>query len=203
MREHVLVPYPDTLEREPTATHCRSTLLVTSIQALKRHGHYDRYVRAISPRHLQEIVSSSGAGVWIPIDVGVAHYAACDTLDLPPDEILALGGEVVHALQRTVIGSVLKSTTSGIGISPLAGIEKFASVRARSIKGGGVRVIRFGPKDVRVDFVGEPFAAIRYFRVGYRGFLQAGCEFFSRRVIVAELEAFRSPTTLGYRIAWV
>ena len=66
-----------------------------------------------------------------------------------------------------------------------------------------MRVVRFGPKDVRVDFVGEPFAAIRYFRVAYRGFLQAGCELFSRRVNVAELDSFRSASTLAYRIAWV
>lgn len=69
--------------------------------------------------------------------------------------------------------------------------------------GGGARLVRLGPKDVRIDFVGERFAEVRYFRVAYRGFIQAGCEFFFRRAVVAELEAFRSPTTLGYRIAWV
>jgi hypothetical protein len=31
----------------------------------------------------------------------------------------------------------------------------------------------------------------------------AGLLVFSRRAVVAELEKFRSPTTLGYRIAWV
>jgi hypothetical protein len=202
MQEHVIVPFPDTLAAEPTATHCRSTLLISSMQAVKRHGHYDRYVRAIDPRRLDSILSSA-AGVWIPIDVGVAHYAACDALDLSADETLAIGGEVVRALQKTFIGSVVRSASSGMGISPLTGLEKFTSVRARSIKGGGARVVRCGPKDVRIEFKGEPFAAIRYFRIAYRGFIQAGCEFFSRRVVVAELEAFRSATTLGYRIAWV
>ncbi len=202
MLEHVLVPYPDTLAREPTATHCRSTLLVTSQQALKRHGYYEKYVRVLPPRRLDEIVSS-GSGVWLPIEVGIAHYQACDALDIPMDEQLVLGGEVVHVMQKTFLGSVLKSASAGMGISPLTGLEKFTSLRARSVKGGGARVMRFGPKDVRIDFVGEPFAAIRYFRVAYRGFIQAGCEFFSRRVVVAELDAFRSPSTLGYRIAWV
>jgi hypothetical protein len=42
---------------------------------------------------------------------------------------------------------------------------------------------------------GLPVSAIRYFRIAYRGFIQAGCEFFARRVVVA--------TTLAYRIAWV
>jgi hypothetical protein len=109
----------------------------------------------------------------------------------------------VRALQRTFIGTVLKSASSGIGITALTGLEKFTSIYSRSIKGGGARVVRFGPKDVRIDFVGQPFAHIPYFRTAYRGFIQAGCEFFSRRVVVAELDTFRSASTLAYRIAWV
>jgi hypothetical protein len=202
MREQVIVPYPDTLAKEPIATACRSTLLFTSLQAIKRHGYYDRYVQALSPRHLDTILSSA-AGVWLPIDVGIAHYAACDSLDIPLDEQLAIGGEVVRAMQKTFLGGVLKSASSGIGISPITGLEKFTTLRSRSVQGGGARLVRLGPKDVRIDFVGERFAEVRYFRVAYRGFIQAGCEFFSRRAVVAELEAFRSPTTLGYRIAWV
>jgi hypothetical protein len=202
MRPEVILPYPSTLEAHPVATLCRSTLLITSLQAIKRHGYYDRYTQALPPRQLDTILSSA-AGVWLPIDVGVAHYAACDTLDIPLDEQLAIGGEVVHAMQKTFLGGVLKSASSGIGISPIAGLEKFTTLRSRSVQGGGARIVRLGPKDVRIDFVGERFAEVRYFRVAYRGFIQAGCEFFSRRVVVAELEAFRSPTTLGYRIAWV
>lgn len=114
----MIVPFPDTLANEPVATHCRSTLLFTSLQAIKRHGHYDRYVAALSPRHLDTIVSSV-AGIWLSIDVGVAHYAACDTLDLPLDEQLEIGGEVVRAMQKTFLGSVLKSASSGIGITPI------------------------------------------------------------------------------------
>ena len=83
------------------------------------------------------------------------------------------------------------------------GFQKFAIVFSRSIRGGGVRAVRIGPEDVRVDFVGLPLATIPYFRIAYRGFIQAGCEFFARRVVVAELHAFLSATTLGYRIAWV
>jgi hypothetical protein len=146
---------------------------------------------------------ASLAGIWIPIDVGIAHYEACDSLDIGADEQLEIGGEVVRALQRTFIGTVLKAASSGAGISPLAGLAKFTSVYARSIKGGGARVVRFGPKDVRIDFVGQPFAHIGYFRVAYRGFIHAGCEFFSRRVVVAELDTYRSASTLAYRIAWV
>jgi hypothetical protein len=201
-REEVLIPYPATLEVEPVATHCRSTLLAASIRSLKEHGLYERYAVALHPTHLAT-VSTAIAGTWIPIEVGVAHYRACDTLGLSTDEQLLLGGEVVRALQKTFLGSVLKAANAGIGLGALTGIQKFFGVYARSIKGGGARMVQIGPKDVRVDFVGLPFSGIEYFRVAYRGFIHAGCEFFSQRVVVAELSAFRSPTTVGYRIAWV
>jgi hypothetical protein len=201
-REEVLVPYPASLGEEPNATHCRSTLLVASMQTLRRHGHYDRYATFLPPDHLHS-VAAAGAGLWLPIERGIVHYRACDQLALPIDEQLVMGGEVVRELQRTFIGTVLRAAGSGVGVTPLAGLEKFASVYSRSIKGGGARVVRLGPKDVRVEFVGLPFAAIRYFRIAYRGFIQAGCEFFARRVVVAELDSYLTATTCAYRIAWV
>jgi len=200
--EEVLLPYPDTLAAEPTATHVRSTLLVASTRTLKRRGHYERYVGALDPAHHATIVSSA-AGMWLPMAVGLAHYRACDALDLPVDEQLEIGGEVVSSLQKTFIGMVLKAASSGAGITPVAGLKKFATVFTRSFKGGGVRIVRLGPKDVRVEFVGLPVSGIRYFRIAYRGFIQAGCEFFARRVVVAELGKYLSATTLAYRIAWV
>ena len=53
-----------------------------------------------------------------------------------------------------------------------------------------------------MEFVGQPLSSVRYFRISYRGFIQAGCAFFARRVVVAELAAFLSPTTCAYRVAW-
>jgi hypothetical protein len=141
--------------------------------------------------------------MWLPIEVGIAHYRACDTLDLPAEEQLQLGGEIVRTLQKTFLGAALKAASSGAGITPITGMKKFAGVFSRSFKGGGVCIVRLGPKDVRVEFVGLPVSGIRYFRVAYRGFIQAGCEFFSRRVIVAELNRYLSETTVAYRIAWV
>jgi hypothetical protein len=201
-REEVLVPFPSTLSDEPAATHCRGTLLTASRQTLKRHGHFERYRAQLAPEH-ELMITSSVAATWLPIELGTAHYRACDALDLPVDEQLTLGAAVVHELQRTFIGSVLRAAARGAGINPLLGLQKFFTVYARSFKGGGGRMVRIGPKDVRVEFVGNPFAAIRYFRVAYRGFIQAGCEVFAQRVVAAELGAHLSPTTVAFRVAWV
>jgi hypothetical protein len=202
-REEILVPFASTLAEAPDATHCRSTLLLASIGRLRQHGLYDRYASVMPREHLAAIQSATGAGEWLPIGVGVAHYRACDALGLPDDQVLLLGAEVVHELQRTFIGTFLKAASQGTGVGLLAGMLKFATIYTRSIRGGGGRVVRIGPKDMRLEFVGLPLSPIHYFRVAYRGFIQAGCELFAKRVVVAELAAFAGPTTLGYRVAWV
>jgi len=199
--EDVLVPFPRTLSAVPEATHCRGTLLLASRRALQAHGHFDAYRARLAPDD-ELAIASSVAGTWLPIELGVAHYRACDALALPAGEQLRLGAAVVHELQRTFIGTVLRAAAKGAGVSPLFGLEKFFDIYARTMKGGGGRLVRVGPKDARVEFIGNPFSAIRYFRVAYRGFITAGCEFFAQRVVTAELDAHRSETTVGYRIAW-
>src|SRR5947209_10153502 len=91
-REEILVPYPPSLAAEPQATHCRGTLLAASISALKRHDLYDRYLLRLPAEHHEAIVASV-ASAWLPIEIGVAHYRACDALAVPIDDQLALGGE--------------------------------------------------------------------------------------------------------------
>jgi hypothetical protein len=200
-REEVLIPFPDTLATEPSTTHCRGTLLTASFNAVKSHGHLERYLQALSPKYVDPITTAT-ATEWIPMDVVLAHYRACEALDLSAEETLGLGGTVVMNLQRTFIGGALKKATVEAGVSPLFGLQKFASVYYRTMKGGGGRIVRMGPKDVRMEFVGQPLASVRYFRVSYRGFIHAGCAFFARRVVVAELAAYLSPTTCAYRVAW-
>ncbi len=199
--EEELVPFPPTLASEPQATHCRGTLILASRRTLQARGHFDAYRAQLAPEH-ETVIASSVAGMWLPIEVGVAHYRACEALGLPEAEQLHLGGAVVHELQRTFIGTVLRAAGRGIGVSPLLGLQKFFGVYARTIKGGGGRLVRIGPKDARVEFLGLPFADIRYFRVAYRGFIMAGCEFFAQRVIAAELSRHRSATSVAYRLAW-
>jgi hypothetical protein len=200
-REEILVPFPATLAAEPSTTHCRGTLLIASVNAIKSHGHHERYLAALPPQFVTPITTAT-ATEWIPIEVVLAHYRACETLDLPVEETLSLGGAVVMNLQRTFIGGALKRATAEAGVGPLFGLQKFATVYYRTMKGGAGRVVRIGPKDVRMEFVGQPLSSVRYFRISYRGFLQAGCTFFARRVVVAELAAYLSPTTCAYRVAW-
>ena len=200
--EQELVPFPRTLADEPQATHCRGTLIFSSRQTLQRHGQFDVYRRHLAPEH-ELAIASSTAGSWLPIELAVAHYRGCDLLGMPVDEQLRLGASVVHNIQRTFIGSALRAALRGASVSPLLGMQKFFGTYARAFRGGGSRMVQTGPKDLRVEFVGNPVAAFHYFRVGFRGFIVAGAEVFAHRVVAAELEAYGSPTSVAYRVAWV
>jgi hypothetical protein len=200
-REEILIPFPDSLAAEPSTTHCRGTLLTASFGAIRSHGHHERYLLALPPEYVTRITTAI-ATEWIPMDVVLAHYRACEALGLSVEETLTIGGAVVMNLQRTFIGGALKKAAAEAGVGPLFGLQRFASVYYRTMKGGGGRIVRLGPKDVRMEFVGQPLSSVRYFRVSYRGFIQAGCAFFARRAVVAELADYLSPTTCAYRVAW-
>jgi hypothetical protein len=201
LREEILIPFPETLPAEPSTTHCRGMLLTASFEAIKAHGHLKRYLGALPPAYVTPITTAI-ASEWISMDVVLAHYRACEALALSADETLHIGGAVVMNLQRTFIGGVLKKAAVEAGVSPLFGLHKFASVYYRTMKGGGGRIVRIGPKDVRMEFVGQALSSVGYFRLSFRGFIQAGCAFFARRVVVAELASYLSPTTCAYRVAW-
>ena len=201
-REQVLIPFPPTLKSEPTLAHVRGTLVLASRQSLQRRDRFAAYRARLAPEHDMAITSAT-AGSWLPVELALAHYRACEALALPEDEQLALGAAVVHEMQRTFLGTVLRAAARGAEISPLTGIEKFFGVYARSFQGGGGRMLQVGPKDVRVEFIGNPLAAVRYFRLAFRGFVTAGVETFAHRVIVAELDMRDRLTQVGYRVSWV
>jgi hypothetical protein len=125
--EEQLVPFPTTLAQEPAVTHLRGTLLMSSRRALQRFGHFEPY-RALLPPHVEMAVASSVAGAWLPIELGVAHYRACDALQLSVDDTLKLGAAVVHELQRTFIGTIISTASKEAGVSPLLGLQKFFGV---------------------------------------------------------------------------
>jgi hypothetical protein len=198
--EQIVVPFPETLDRAPEVTLCRSTLLLASIHALRHHGHYERYESLVAPEHL-EIIRSTVAGVWLPVVVGIDHYRGCDGLGLEADQQVMIGSEVVHAIQRTYIGSLLRLASSGALLSPMVGVKTFATIFAHSFKGGGMQIVQTGPKHVRVEIVGQPLNAIPYFRMAFHGFIQAGCQFFAPRAFVDELPRSTS-TTFACQVSW-
>jgi hypothetical protein len=199
---NAVVPLPDGFHSAPRATECRSTLLVASLSSLARRGHRPAYERNIEPRDLMTIASAV-AGVWLPMELALAHYRACDALDLSVQERLDLGAEVVTRTTSTLMGTVLVAAKSAGVVTVWSMLARYGHVYARNFHGGGATVTQTGPKDARIDVMGLPLASVPYFRIAYLGSLRAAVEFFATRAVVTEIQDACTATTLGFRALWV
>jgi hypothetical protein len=200
--EELIVPFPAPPGKIALASSCRGTLLASSLRALESGGHLPRYFELLPPSDVPAIQSLI-AGQWIPIDLAIAHYTACDRLDLNTDEQVRMGTLVADRINKTFLATVMKLVHES-GVTPWVGLKQFGRIFARLFVGGGTSVIKVGPKDARIEIVGLPLSKIAYFRNGYRGVIRAGFQLFGvRSPYVTLLPTLCSATTLGFRAAWV
>jgi hypothetical protein len=187
--------------RVSSATRFRSTWLSTSLAVLRDHGLIDRYLAALpAPYHAH--VTANVAGVWLPVDVAVEHYRACDQLGLAPFTIQRIGYEVTAKVHGPALRMAL-SLASGLGATPWTALSRATTLWRRCWEGGGVSVVRQGPKEARLEIEGWPCAPFTYCRIACKGMLGAIVEPFCTTSHVREDLSLLSSTTLGFIVAWV
>lgn len=200
MPERIVIPF--LRPRYEIASHVRSSLLLSSIQSLKQHSLYDRYVAQLDAQN-RETLLSMVAGVWLPMDVGMSHYIACEALGLSVAEQVQIGREVNDRIQGSLMG-VLVKTAKNVGATPWTPLESSARLWERTFQGGaGVCVTEVGPKEARVELVGLPILDILYFRHAYRGAFLGALELFAQKVYVSEIRSAAASGEVRFRISWV
>ncbi len=197
--EEVLIPFG--AAREQRATELRSTLLTTSLRSLRAHGLLDAYMKVLPKEH-HEAIANIVAGVWMPIDLGVAHYSACDALALTPEQILAVGKEVGERVQGTILGLMVRTAKTS-GLTPWAGLKNCPLLYERMFIGGAVSVVKLGPKEARVELVSNPLFGIPYFRQGLRALATSGIELFCERAYSYDVQRLSGPSSFAFRLSWV
>jgi hypothetical protein len=183
-----------------SAKHVRSTLLASSLNVLRRRGHMAKYEELVPAAHRERLLSCV-AGVWLPMEVGVAHYETCAAIGLSTAEVYDIGMDVSVQVQATFLGTLAKMGRAA-GVTPWTGLSQFQRLWDRVLDGGGVAVYRVGPKDARIEIVALPLVDIPYFRVSFRGFIVAGCGIFSTRIYGKDIPSVREKGCAGYRISW-
>lgn len=188
--------------RVTPARHMRSTILLGSMSSLRRAGHFERYAGALDPRHRDTLLQAV-AGIWIPADAALAHYRACESLGLAPDAVVELGRSTFRTTEGTLFGTVVR-LAKGAGVSPWTVLPQLQRFWDRGYDGGGIRVLRLGPKDARLDLVQCGIAESPYFRYALRGVVAAVLQMFCGRVYVQDLahEAPRAPGSMSLRAQW-
>jgi hypothetical protein len=195
------LPFPSPPSTLGLATSARSTLVTTSLQSLRARGLFERYERSLPPEDA-EVLLTAVAGSWLPIAATLAHYRACDALGLDVGSQLDIAMEVGDRVHGTFLGMMVR-TARTVGITPWSALAQSARLYGRLFCGGGIAVTQLGPKDARVDIVGNPLCAVDYFRVGVRGIYQAALRLFCLHVLTRELRRPRMPHAMSLRIAWV
>ncbi len=179
----------------------RSTLLQASVGSLRIRNHFDRY-RALLPREHHDAVLQTLAPVWLPIEHAIAHYEACERLELAASEQVDIGADVGRRVQRSSLSTIVRASKAA-GVTPWLGLHSLDRLWTRLMQGGGTRVVRMGPKDARVVLESVPLARFEYFRNGFHGLVLAAGELFSRRFYVRTVQNACSASRLEYRLSWV
>jgi hypothetical protein len=189
--------FPGTGEHE-----VRSTWLAASLDALTRHGHLERYKRAL-PDCFHDVLFELVAGAWLPIEVAVAHYKACEALELTPVEQVELGMEAGAFAHRSYLGNAAVQLARGAGVNPGTVLDALPKLWLRMWRGGEIGVRKVGPKDANVEIRDFPIAPFAYTRRACRGLLTSLTRPVATTVYVSEIERQCIGQALGYRIAWV
>lgn len=177
----------------------RSTLLMASIESVRSRGRFDDYERALPAVH-RETILGTVAGLWIPLDAAKAHYAACDSLGLSAEQQTQVGRATFEGARSTLMGTAV-GMARGAGVTPWHIMPMLQRVWARGCDGGGVQVVRAGPKDAHIDIVQCELFASPYMRNGLRGLVAAIMELFCRRAYVTERRPCGA-ASVYYRVQW-
>jgi hypothetical protein len=158
--EEIIVALPGPREKIPPATAYRSTWVVSSLDALRFHGHYQRYLGVLR-EHRDEILSCV-AGSWLPMPIVRAHYRACDALDLSEDQISQItrgpGARVRRAWYSRLIAAAEQAQKD-----PWSILGQLDRTWRRGANGGAAAVIRLASREARVEYVGCELFRIAYY----------------------------------------
>jgi hypothetical protein len=167
------------LEIATRATHIRSTLLQTSLRGVRTQGNFQRWEAFVDPVHRDTILDAI-APSWLPIEVGLAHYLACDRFDLD-DAVLEQIGEGVGAqLQSTLLGVASKIALSALSQEAIN--QCFLKLWPRLCKGGQMQLHNNG-KIMTIELRGAMLPRSRYFRGTFLGNVRAGCKLFGQKLL--------------------
>jgi len=199
--EEIVVPFRAAEHLLGIATHVRTTLLVSSLQSLRRRQHFEDYQRHL-PAERHAAVQSMIAGQWAPMELGVAHYQACQALRLTTAEMNLIGKEVGDRIEGTFLATMVRMA-GRVGATPWTAMQQAGRLYERIFRGGGgLSIVKAGPKEARAHLVGVPLAGIPYFVVAMAGVFEVGAELFCSKAYAREVPGSRTPTRVALVIAW-
>jgi hypothetical protein len=193
------LPFNVPRDQIPPVTQFRSAWLHSSLRALRELDLFDRYLAFLPDEH--KSIVKSPLGVWLPGEVSVVHYAACERLGLDAQTQTVIGAQVAQRVHGTILAIGVKVAREA-GVTPWTVLAQFGRLWDNIWIGGGVAVGKLGPKEARLEIAGWPCARFTYCKNGIMGVTQGLIELFCRKVYVRDVPKLCTATGLVYRIAW-
>lgn len=180
-------------------TAVRSTIVCASLLSLADEGLKPAYLERLPSEHHAAMCALT-AGQWMPVELAVEHYRACEQLAVD-DECVERMFRNADARLRGTILSTIASLTTALGATPWLPLRHYARSWERLFQGGGVRVLRLGPQVAQVEARGLPLLRVPYFAKGIRLLHLLAYERFCAQVAVDNYPGPDAESLL-YRVRW-
>jgi hypothetical protein len=186
----------------PPVTHVRSTLITSSLRALGECELLDRYFGVLA-HDVTDDIRGAIPGVWLPVNVAMAHYRACEALELSAAQQFEMGRRVGAKIQGTLLGTLVVVGKQA-GMTPWVFLERLDRLYERLAVGGAVQVSRLAEKDALVEIYKAPVFETAYFLTAWQGVIEGICDLFCTRAFVkANVRAGRlAAEKTAYTISW-
>jgi hypothetical protein len=195
----ILVPYDP--EAGPV-TAVRNVIIHSSLNQLRDQGHYERYSASIAANTLAQLNALSIAPGWIPIDLALAHYEACDNLMLARDEFATMGLAVGERVHETVLVSAAKKVR-GADYDPWSAMGALQRMWPRLFQGGSVQTVRIGPTAKLLEERGFRLNKFHYYRQGHVAAVLAAHRSLGTSDVQTKVESYSpSRDELVIRVSW-
>ncbi len=186
-------------DQGPKVLQIRGSLIVSSLQTLRELNLFDRYLQQL-PRERQNEVLFVLASTWVPVELAMVHYGACDALHLGEDELDTIGKHVSNRIMTTFVGTLVR-TTRTVAAPGQVPLKQYPRLWDRLMVGGSCRVFATGMKDARIESLGVPMFRYRYFRIGYMALVRGAGLLFRSAVYTKQRSA--SDDALTIDVSWV
>lgn len=167
MRE-IIVPHD--LSRGPLVA-VRRMLVHSSIAELGAFGFYDRYSQIVDPNSLNRIRELIGPG-WMPVELALEHYSACDRLQLSDKAILEAGTRAGDKMGSALLVAGAQPQVESKDRSPWPLLHAFARMGRRIYDGASAQYVKTASNCLRIEYLSNPLFAFHYYRVAHCGFLR-------------------------------
>lgn len=182
-------------------TAVRNVVIQSSLAQLRAHGFYERYATLIDRAALELLRSDLGPG-WIPIELAMKHYQACEDLRLSIPEIMTVAARVGDRLQETSLVSPAKKLRDA-SVDLWAEVKALQRFRERLHQGGSGQIVKVGPKEMLVEYRGLVLTQFHYYRNAQVAVLRAAYGSVGARITQLKIVHYSAPRDeVTYRVCW-